>query len=220
MEDNKNGYDMPFPTRLRSLLEESGISQQELADFVGVKRQTVAQWKDGKTAPDVYNFQKIAEYFKLPYEYLLGESDSKVHENMILAQTLGLSDQALEKLKRWAGEGDFVQDLRRSEIVSQIISHDAFDELVRCVGKSCREYISYRNADGEIPSYSLPAGAAHPTTKYAVEGATNDFGKSTVNAKEMSDFYRYQSSQLYNEIVGYILEEVYNEDYLHYHYEQ
>jgi len=66
-------------------MDDTGASQQALADYVGVTRQAVAQWKDGKTIPDMYNFKRIAEFFKIPYEYLLGDTDSKAHENMALA---------------------------------------------------------------------------------------------------------------------------------------
>ncbi len=47
------GYFSPFPTRLRLLLEKNEISQEELANYVGVKRQSIASWKDGKTLPDI-----------------------------------------------------------------------------------------------------------------------------------------------------------------------
>ena len=76
-EENKSYY-LPFPTRLRQLMDDIGASQQALADYVGVTRQAVAQWKDGKTIPDMYNFKRITEFFKVPYEYLLGDTDSKV----------------------------------------------------------------------------------------------------------------------------------------------
>lgn len=68
-EENKSYY-LPFPTRLRQLMDDAGASQQALADYVGVMRQAVAQWKDGKTIPDMYNFKRIAEFFKIPYELL------------------------------------------------------------------------------------------------------------------------------------------------------
>ncbi len=35
------GYFSPFPTRLRLLLEKNEISQEELANYVGVKRQSM-----------------------------------------------------------------------------------------------------------------------------------------------------------------------------------
>jgi hypothetical protein len=49
-------------------------------------RSAVEGWQNN---PDMYNFKRIAEFFKVTYEYLLGDTDSKVHENMALAAVLG-----------------------------------------------------------------------------------------------------------------------------------
>ena len=98
----KDNYLLPFPRRFRLLIDETRVSQQEIADCVGVTRQAVAQWKDGKTNPDLYSFKKIADFFKVPLEYLLGETDSRVPENMKLADELKLSDRAIERLLDWA----------------------------------------------------------------------------------------------------------------------
>jgi len=132
----KLAYDMPFPTRLRNLLDEKGINQQEIADFVGVKRQTIAQWKDGKTVPDIYNFQKMAQFFGVPYEYLLGDTDSRVRENLHLEETLGLSDGAIEALKGFqmgATENRKEKNTRipLSWIVSEILRHEKFATSIR-----------------------------------------------------------------------------------------
>lgn len=72
--DEQQGYNLPFPKQLRKLLETSGTNQQVLADHVGVSRQTIAQWKDGKTVPNIYSLQKMTSFFQVSYEYLLGET--------------------------------------------------------------------------------------------------------------------------------------------------
>ncbi len=77
MADVNDNYLAPFPRRFRLLIDETRTSQQVIADFVGVSRQAVAQWKDGKTIPDMYNFKKVAEFFKVPYEYLLQQGSGK-----------------------------------------------------------------------------------------------------------------------------------------------
>ncbi len=155
LEDNKNYY-MAFPTRLRLILDETGISQQELADFVGVKRQTVAQWKDGKTVPDIYNFQKIAQYFKVPYEYLLGDTNCKVRENMHLEEVLGLSDGAINTLSRFCTETIDVngEQIPLSQIISDLLQHQDFTAAIHhfeaCLMeskiKTLREY-DYKYSD-------------------------------------------------------------------------
>jgi transcriptional regulator with XRE-family HTH domain len=39
--------DLPSPAERRRLREESGMSQQRLAEIVGVTRQAVCQWESG-----------------------------------------------------------------------------------------------------------------------------------------------------------------------------
>ena len=76
MNDNDN-YFLPFPRRLRSLFDETRANQQEVAKYVGVSRQAVSQWLNGKTTPDCYSFKKVAAFFNVPLEYLYGDTDSK-----------------------------------------------------------------------------------------------------------------------------------------------
>ena len=71
-QEQNYGYDSIFPTTFRKLLDERGKTQEELADFVGVSRQSIAQWKDGKTKPDILYLTKIAKFFDVSADYLLG----------------------------------------------------------------------------------------------------------------------------------------------------
>ena len=100
MEENPKYLNMIFPSRLRSLIEEKGVSQKELADFIGVKRQTIAKWRDGITAPDMYSIRELAEYFDVSLEYLYGDSKSKIKENLLISENLGLSDKAIDTIMK------------------------------------------------------------------------------------------------------------------------
>lgn len=101
MENVKNNAHATFQERLSKLLESPDVSQKKLADYVGVTRQAIGQWKDGKTLPDVLSFQKIAKFFKVSYEYLLGETpdECKEPENVDINKKLGLSDEAVQNLE-------------------------------------------------------------------------------------------------------------------------
>jgi len=47
---------------------QSGITQEELAEHVGVSRQTIIAIEKGKYTPSVLLALKIARFFKLPVE--------------------------------------------------------------------------------------------------------------------------------------------------------
>ena len=54
--------------RLRELRKERGVSQQALADAVGVTRQTIIAIEKGKYLPSLTLALKIAKFFNVPVE--------------------------------------------------------------------------------------------------------------------------------------------------------
>lgn len=46
-----------------------------LAEAIGVSRQAIGQWKDGNTLPDIMALSKIADYFNVSADYLLGRTE-------------------------------------------------------------------------------------------------------------------------------------------------
>ena len=42
------------------------LSQEKLADLVGVSRQAIVNWEEDKSAPSLKNFFKISEELKMP----------------------------------------------------------------------------------------------------------------------------------------------------------
>ena len=62
--------------RIRDLRKQSRLSQQALADQIGVFRNTISNWETGYSQISLENAKKVAEYFGVTIDYLLGlESD-------------------------------------------------------------------------------------------------------------------------------------------------
>lgn len=61
---------MPVINRLRSIREEQGLSQGELAAIMGVSRQTINAIETHKYNPSLELALRIAHYFKLSVEKL------------------------------------------------------------------------------------------------------------------------------------------------------
>lgn len=95
-----DGYDTPFATRLRELMESAKIPQSVLAEYVGVTRQAISSYSLGTSLPDIEKFEKIADYFKVSTEYLLGRSDIKKADasKQATAEYLGLSEGAIDAI--------------------------------------------------------------------------------------------------------------------------
>ena len=64
-----------FRLRLKELRIEKGLTQQQLADFLGVDRTTVMKWELGERETNFTMLVKIAAFFQVTTDYLLGVSD-------------------------------------------------------------------------------------------------------------------------------------------------
>lgn len=75
---------MDFGKKLSELRRQNGISQEKLAEMVGVSRQAVTKWENGKSNPDTENLIRLAEIFGISLDELcLGEipkkPEAKIH---------------------------------------------------------------------------------------------------------------------------------------------
>ena len=60
--------------RIKKLRKQAKLSEQTLADQIGVFRNTISNWETGYSQISLENAKKVAEYFGVTIEYLL-ESD-------------------------------------------------------------------------------------------------------------------------------------------------
>ena len=61
---------MDFRERLFELRRQAGLSQEELANLLGVTRQAVQKWEAGASRPDMDNLLSLADYFRVSLDYL------------------------------------------------------------------------------------------------------------------------------------------------------
>ena len=64
-----------FSKRLRELMFETKTNQRTLANELGITRQAISAYCTGRTTPDIFVFYKIADYFKVNADYLIGKVD-------------------------------------------------------------------------------------------------------------------------------------------------
>ncbi|WP_312097162.1 helix-turn-helix transcriptional regulator [Niallia sp.] len=68
---------MNFPERLRYLRKSAKISQQTLGDAMNVTKVSISGYETGNRKPDTDTLQKLADYFEVSTDYLLGRSETK-----------------------------------------------------------------------------------------------------------------------------------------------
>lgn len=62
--------------RIKELREKAGKQQKELAIDLGVSQPTVSDWESGRKIPSAKSTSKLADYFQVPIDYLLGRESA------------------------------------------------------------------------------------------------------------------------------------------------
>lgn len=71
---------MSIADRIQSLRKEKGISQEELAEQVGVSRQAVSKWESEQSSPEVDKIILLSDYFGVTTDYLLKGKEANQRE--------------------------------------------------------------------------------------------------------------------------------------------
>jgi len=70
-----------FIKNLSVLLEENDITQRELAEKINVTEVTISRYLSGERSPRIEIVSKIADFFGVTTDYLLGVSDTKFYSS-------------------------------------------------------------------------------------------------------------------------------------------
>lgn len=62
---------MNMADRIQYLRKTKGLSQEELANKVGVSRQAVSKWESGQSTPDIEKIIIMSEFFEATTDYIL-----------------------------------------------------------------------------------------------------------------------------------------------------
>lgn len=69
---------MIYSEKIRFMRKKTGLSQSELAEFLGVSNRAVSKWENGISHPSMQNYKNLAGIFKVPMEYFFeNDSDGK-----------------------------------------------------------------------------------------------------------------------------------------------
>ncbi|SHI21435.1 Helix-turn-helix [Sporobacter termitidis DSM 10068] len=71
---------MNIADKIQNLRKIKGISQEELADKVGISRQAVSKWESAQSTPDIEKIILMSDYFEVTTDYLLKGIEPKKEE--------------------------------------------------------------------------------------------------------------------------------------------
>lgn len=87
--------------RIKSLRDETGTTQQALADALHVKRETINMWENGGRDLKTGSICDLAKFFNVSADYLLGLTEYKTTDQNIknVCEVTGLSECAISILR-------------------------------------------------------------------------------------------------------------------------
>lgn len=96
-----------LPQRLREIMLVKRVSHDALAKYLGVSRQAVGQYTQGRSAPDWKTIVKMAQFFGVTTDYLLGMESEQSHDLHFICYYTGLSEEAIKNISE-KKPGDFL----------------------------------------------------------------------------------------------------------------
>lgn len=87
--------------RIRLLRQARNMSQVELASRLGVTKQSVSNWENDNIQPSIEMLTKLAAFFSVSTDYMLGIEDAEYLD------VSGLSQEVIAHIRQ------IVEDLRR-----------------------------------------------------------------------------------------------------------
>lgn len=125
-------YFKSFPTALRNLIDDHGITRQTLADQLGKSRQAISYYCDGSSSPDWETLVEIAKFFSVSTDYLLGLTDVKSPNISIqvVCSSTGLSERAVHYLQTLQATSTLPPRSNRLRLLSALLEEKQFDYLL------------------------------------------------------------------------------------------
>lgn len=132
-----------FGKRLFEIRKEHGETQQELADDLGITRQSLSFYEQGERTANIDFIRKVAEHYNVSADYLLGLSEIKSNNADLISvcQYTGLNEEAVSMLRQFNAKEH--KDLMG--VVNRLISEGVLTDMARIL--SAKEQVKYLKYD-------------------------------------------------------------------------
>lgn len=139
MQAKTNREKQVFAKNLRALLASKGISQAEMARFMGVKGSSAFAWTAGNSLPRMDKINKLALWLGVSTDFLLGEKTKPKHTTTpiddMLREMFKKDPQTLDALTR----GSYAEGVLQSDNGKVYNLSDADRETIKNVIKMVLE---------------------------------------------------------------------------------
>ena len=122
---------MNFSAIIGRLRTDAGMTQEKLAELVGVSRQAVQKWESGSALPDIDNIIKLSKYFNVSVDALIFDSDRRTSEELSFDKKLSPQYSTMHGWENYSTQ--LITELTQSLEEGKDIG--AYEELFRAVAK-------------------------------------------------------------------------------------
>ncbi|AVF22839.1 helix-turn-helix transcriptional regulator [Paenibacillus larvae] len=98
--------------RIKKLREEKGLTQDELAEMLGMKRTNIANYEAGRVIPPGNVLRDLADIFAVSTDYLLGRETSGEVYTIAAHHDGEWTEEELEEIERFK---EFVKSKRKNQ---------------------------------------------------------------------------------------------------------
>lgn len=82
--------------KIREILEERNIKQKDVASAIGIYTSTMSQYVTGVREPDIETLIKLADYFGVSVDYLIGHDSPPGDASPTVRNFIYLNDKKYE----------------------------------------------------------------------------------------------------------------------------
>lgn len=101
--------------RLKELRKNRGVTQTEIAGFIGISQNSYSYWENGKVKIDNASIVKLADYFNVSVDFLLGREEQK---NIIERPPYDVTDKQLIDLVKLYG---VLTEIQKAQVLGYVI---------------------------------------------------------------------------------------------------
>lgn len=101
---------MSFQDQLQKLRKSKGLSQEKLAEIIGISRQAVAKWEVGQSYPDIAKLIALSDFFRVSIDKLVNDYEENCKLQIELSKEECVDDEIIDflckaKKATYAGDG-------------------------------------------------------------------------------------------------------------------
>lgn len=90
--------------RIKDLREDRDLRQTDVAKAVGIDQRSLSNYETGKTSPDSETIVRLAKFFGVTCDYLLGVSDVNFLDYRAVVKELDDIKERLEEIQKFLGK--------------------------------------------------------------------------------------------------------------------